>query len=311
MRNAVLLFLLLSLSAVKTTSAEPCPLCPPGCIPQAFVQSLKAPTIEVLRSCPEGCVALEKVKILSDVPGCQFDAKLESVSKSTKPENQRSTINRGIYFPTAMDAPVGEFSMTGYGAGLWDLQYNLNENLQIGAQMVLPVYVSGVFPSIRARFDLSENVAVGVGGLFGLAGPYAGDEAGDFIFLAGGHTQISFQFGRHLINVGLAVLTAGFREEGKDIDMVDGAILLPNLSYRWAFHRNWSTQVELTAPLLVNSDGLLNEEAVVIMAYGVRGHGDILFGDVGFFLPIFDDYIENAWKYTPFGIPYFSIGFVF
>ena len=310
MRNIFLLLLLLSLSAAKTTSAEPCPLCPPGCIPQAFVQTLKEPAPQITLACPENCVALDKVKILQDESKCLFVTKLESVQESAKAENQQSTINRGVYFPTAMDAPVGEFSVTGYGAGLWDLQYNLNENLQIGAQMVLPVYVTGIFPTIRARFDLSENVAVGVGGLIGLAGPYIGDEAGSFIFLAGGHTQISFQFGRHLINVGLAVLTAGFREEGQDIDMADGAILLPNLSYRWAFHRNWSTQVEFTAPLLVNSEGSHNE-AIVIMAYGVRGHGDIMFGDVGFFLPIFDAYIEDVWKYTPFGIPYFSIGFVF
>lgn len=295
-------------------AAEQCPECPQGCIPQAYVESFKDTVGETARACPPGCVAIETVKALRDQPGCvpveTGQARAAPPAAGAQP-NVNSTRTRGVFLPTALSAPAGELIFTGYGAGLWDAGYVLSDNLQLGAYMVLPVYVAGVFPNIKAQFALGDNLAVGFGGLAGLGGPYAGGEAGAFLLVAGGHAEVTVHTGKHLFNLGLMVLGAGLRQKGKDLDMVDGAILLPNAAYRFAFHPDWSFQVEVTGPVVVGKDGVVNEEAIVIATYGFRGHGDIMFGDVGFTLPLFSDYIKDVWKYTPLGIPYFSIGFKF
>ncbi len=93
--------------------------------------------------------------------------------------------------------------------------------------------------------------------------------------------------------------------------MVEGAVFLPNISYRWAFHRNWSVQFDITGPIIIGKDGLINDEAIVILFYGFRGHGDTMFGDFGFVVPFSKFFIDDLWRYTPIGIPYFSLGFKF
>jgi hypothetical protein len=295
-------------------AAEPCPPCPPGCIPEAFVEQYKPSAVEVERNCPPGCIALEKAKVLRDRPGCELGVARDegAVGQQAEPRrNVESTRTRTVLLPSALGAPAGEVIATGYAAGLWDLEYVLSDNLQVGAYVVLPVYVAGVFPSIKAQFALSDRFSVGFGALAGLVGPYAGDESGSFALVAAGHAEVTFHTRRHMLNLGLMAVGAGVRSGGGGLDMFDGAILLPNAGYRFAFHPDWSFQLELTGPLLVADNGLVNDEAIIILSYGFRGHGDIMFGDVGFTLPLFSAYIDDAWKYTPLGIPYFSIGFKF
>jgi hypothetical protein len=36
-----------------------------------------------------------------------------------------------------------------------------------------------------------------------------------------------------------------------------------------------------------------------------------VFGDIGFMLPLEEEYINHVWQYVPLGIPYFSIGMKF
>lgn len=293
-------------------AVPPCAECPPGCIPSDFVESYKQPAVEVPRVCPPGCAGLEAVKVLRDQPGCAIGVAVPKAAPLVgEIRNVGSTRMRNIFFPTALNAPPGDLSFTGYAAGLWDIEYTLSDNLQLGGYAVLPVYVAGAFPSIKASFALNENLSLGFGGFVGLAGPYAGDISGSYVFVAAGHVEATVHKGPHAFTAGLAVVGAGMRDSGEDLEMVEGAILLPNLGYRWAFHRNWSFQVELTGPLVVGEDGILNEEAIVVMIYGFRGHGETMFGDIGAVLPIFSVYVEDVWKYTPIGVPYFSLGFRF
>jgi hypothetical protein len=225
--------------------------------------------------------------------------------------NVESTQARSVALPSALGAPAGEVSATGYWGSLWDLEYALSDNLQLGAYVVLPVYVAGVFPSLKAQFALSERVSVGFGGLAGLVGPYAGDNAGSFALVAAGHAEITFHTRRHMFTLGLMAAGAGLRTAEKDLEMFEAAILLPNAGYRYSFHPDWSFQLELTGPLLVGENGLIHDEAIIILSYGIRWHKDFVFGDAGFTLPLYSDYIDEIWKYTPLGIPYFSIGFKF
>lgn len=302
------------LAGVLLLSSLPlCPDCPPGCIPEALVEKEK-PGVKPARFCPPGCTPIEKVKVLLDEPACGFGETEQTASEKARParpENELSTSNRSVFLPNAASMPTGDLSMTGYALGLWDIEYAFNEHFQFGTYVVLPVWVAGAFPNIKLQTRISEHLAVGGGGFAGLAGLYAGEDAGSFVLVAGGHVEATLIYGAHMFNIGMVVLTAGVRPDGESLDMADGAILLPNLGYRFAFHPDWSFQAELIAPVMVGSDGAENDEPIFILIYGFRGHGEILFGDIGFCLPFFDEYIDEVWKYTPIGIPYFSVGLKF
>ncbi|HOX47238.1 MAG TPA: hypothetical protein PK668_26830 [Myxococcota bacterium] len=302
------------LLAAGQARAAPCPVCPAGCVPLEYVEQLKAPPPgPAARVCPDECAPLEQVKSMREKPGCELQA--EQAGPVTPPpaeqRNEVTTRNRVILTPTAFMPPPDQATFTGYAAGLWEFSYTLGEVAQVGTYFTLPVVVFGVFPEARAGVRLGDHVALGGGVLGGLIFGYATDVSGDLFWLIGGHGELSLMFGDHLLNFSLMAFGGGFRWESGNDDLIDGALLLPTFGYRWAFHRNWSLQLELTVPLLVQ-DGLENDDdVVVLLMYGFRGHGDTMFGDIGFCLPIYEDFIDEVWQYVPLGFPYFSIGFNF
>lgn len=283
-----------------------CASCPEGCIARALVESFREVPLLTPRACPDNCVPTEVVKALLDEPPCSISSAPAKPPLAPDQSGDRvgTTQDRTIAFNTALPAPPGEVVLTGYAAALWNIQYSINEHFQVGSYIVLPLYLAGVMPNFKVQFALSDNFSIGGGGMIGIGGPYV--DAGPFLFLLGGHVEFTLHTGNHILNLALSVIGAGTRANGADFQMADSPVFLPNIGYRYAFHPNWSLQIEITRPFTTYQQ---ETEFYLFMLYGVRGHGDLMFGDIGFLMPLWDDYITDVWKYTPLGIPYFSLGF--
>lgn len=302
------LWLLAEVTQASSLNVPVCPDCAAGCIPEAFVQSLRTEPAPVDWPCPVGCVPLQRVAELRAAPGCIFSLRPDRFPT----DNALATRNRTVLMPTARSSPAGQLTMTGYGAGLWQIEYAISEHLQVGSMVTLPIYVAGAIPNFKVQFPFGEHLSLGGGAFFGLGGPYFEDSFGEYYFLVGGHLEASVFLGRHSLTLGM--VAGGM---GDNVNHADGFamrseyLLLPTLGWGWAFSDNWAALVELTAVVIMNGSRLNFEEPTFLLLYGLRGHGEVLFGDLGFALPLVEGYIREVWKYTPLGIPYFSIGLKF
>jgi len=244
-------------------------------------------------------------------------------SASERRDPSSLTRHRVTVSPTAVGMRKGDFTVTGYGLGLWELQYGVHENVQVGALTMLPVGIAGLIPMVSAHYRVNEHFAVGGGAYAGIFGSFADMDLVDdaFVVLYGGSVQLTGIWGRHVLNLSFIVGSAAGRlsydagdDEG-DVDSfsnLDGAYMLPSVGYRFEVHPNWSLQFEVAIPVFAGPDiSMGTQETVPLVFYGVRGHGGLVYGDFGFVLPCHEEYFENIWKYTPLGIPYFSLGFAF
>jgi len=317
---AIFVCLTITMLSAAALAEEPCPSCPSGCVPIGLVGEFRAGVSADVRVCPAGCTALETVKSMAEKPLCSLQAEAATAAvppaepqavaatATEAPVYADNTRNRIILGRTALGIQPGDVTITGYGAGLWQFEYGVNENLQLGAFVVLPVMVAGVFPSIKAHVNLTDNIALGGGAFGGVFGPFAEGLMDVSIWMIGGHAEMTFAITRNnVINIGMIALGGGFGLS--DTDAFDGAILIPNIGFRTTFTPRWSFQVELSMPFLAGPEGTYMAGDLFLLFYGFRGHGELIFGDIGFAMPLFEDYIKYIWKYTPMGIPYFSIGF--
>lgn len=305
MKTAWLALAALSCLAQPARGLDLCPKCGDGCVPEQFVEQTRDPESPVFWPCPLGCIPLERVVRLRSVPGCiyvQDDAPLVSGTDTTA--------SRVVMMPTAASNPVGQWTMTGYVAGLWQVEYAVSEHVQVGSMVILPIYVAGAIPNIKFQTQASEHLQLGGGAFVGLGGIYVGGSGGSLL-LFGGHLELSVPIACHSLTLGLVGGTGGGWSNNRDFDLTDGAWLFPYFAWQWAFHDDWLFMTELTSVMGVRSDGLWLDEAFFVLIYGIRGHGQVMFGDIGFALPLFSAYIKEMWRYTPLGFPYFSIGLKF
>lgn len=233
------------------------------------------------------------------------------------------TRHRVTVSPTAVGMEKGDFTITGYGLGIWEFQYGVHENVQIGALTLLPVGVAGLIPTVSAHYRVNDHFAVGGGAYVGVVGSFTDMDLVDqaFVVLYGGSFQMTAIWGRHTLNFSLIAGSAAGRllyDLGDDEGYVDtftnlrGAYMLPSIGYRFEMHPNWSLQIEVAIPVYADPDGHMTADDVVTMIfYGIRGHAGLVYGDLGFMIPACEGYFTEIWKYTPIGIPYFSLGFAF
>lgn len=242
----------------------------------------------------------------------------EAVDTKTPRTNESYTRNRMVLTPTAFGVGKEETHITGYLAGLWILEYGLTDHLVLGITSAVPVGGFTLGAHLMVHGKVSEHWAVGGKAWVGFFSSFYNwiFEPGDTMYSFGGQMETSYQNGGHELNFSLMVFGGGFYDEpdghrsGKN-NVLDAAIILPNIGYRYAFHKNWSFQTELTAVLAVAKTGKGNDEIngeIWVFLYGLRGHGETLFGDIGFFLPMQKFFIDYMWQFAPLGIPYFSLG---
>ncbi len=322
------IFLLLFL-AQSAFAAQLCKPCPEGCVPEAIVE--ETGDIPQGHDCGEGCLPFAAVKKLKLPQPCQpqvatseakEEASAEADLSDAQKENQNDTVYRLIFNPTARTLKKGKAVVTGYAIAAWEFQYGVTDNLQLGAYTVFPVTWAGIAPSLRYSCEVTKDKLYfqfgPTGGIVGVYDDGVGFNTGEFIWFAGGGFAFSRVWDKHLLNFGITAVTGGQRESqsgGMKSYQVKGAYLLANIGYRYGFHRNWAFILEFTPLILAGNYErpmlLMDQDRIWTLVYGFRGHGELLFGDLGFMLPFCDDFVDEVWKYVPFGFPYFSLGFKF
>ncbi len=244
-----------------------------------------------------------------------------NAGESADPANtveEYSTLDRVIFSRTAVNNPAKEINLTGYAVGIWDINYSINRNFNVGGAILLPIYSTAVMPHASANLFVHKNLAIGMGLCGGIWSYYANNKDSYFLWFGGGHVAMSYINGRHLLNISALCGTGGDYNKRRDFIFSNGLAVIPSLGYRFSVNTSWALLLEAHAPCIINAEYSSSENIkeyehgkIWAVAYGFRGKGGHLFGDFGFILPLCREFIKNTWKYVPLGIPYFAIGVQF
>lgn len=224
-------------------------------------------------------------------------------------QTDAGTSDRVIMGKSAVAPRKGQFSATGYIASIWDINYSPTDNITAGAYVNIPYYFVGAIPYIRYCKELNRNWSVGGAFGAGFITSYVDNPNNEGVFLSGGYAAVTGLFGRHMIN--FSTLVAGgsvySNEENIDFNFINNLLFVPNAGYLFALNNRISLLSEIAFPAGSGELSDINGE-IVIINYGVRISGTNLYGDIGFCLPMYEGFVNSAWKYIPLGVPYFTLG---
>ncbi len=328
MRIIICLFLAIvifptMLSAEETDgkTVPACPACPAGCVPEDIVQVYAFDPEKYEDSCPAGCADIRLVRSFSVEPLCYMaPLKLkpgfaEETEGDVIPASRRynHTLNRIVISRTAIPLEDHKFSAAGYMIGLWELNGSPYKNLQIGLLSVIPAGFFAFVPTVHYSGKVADDTYMGAGvfgGYFSNFFSWDGLEA----WVIGGSVESTWVIDdKHVFNLMLMTMGGGNERDDRGLVRWPFAIMLPALAYQYRFSQNWVFNLDMSVPLIIddhldetNKD--IKDKFTYNILYGVRGHGGILFGDIGFYLPASKWFKNNLWKYFPLGFPYFSIG---
>jgi len=318
---AALLFSPILLAEEEQPAKVDCPACPAGCVPADLVHEYALDPYKYENDCPAGCVDIRMVRSLSFEPACQM-APLRLKPGFTEEENKplvysarrySHTLNRMVTSRTALPLTDSKFSATGYMIGLWELNGSPYKNLQVGILTLIPAGFFAFVPTAHYSGEIAENSYLGAG----LFGGYFSDYLGWLeleVWTMGGSLEYTYVYkDKHVFNVMLLAMGGGHDKGNDGIENWPFAILLPSLAYQYRWSESWAFNLDMSVPLLIDDHADetqkdIEEKFTYNIFYGVRGHGGIIFGDIGFYLPASKWFKNYLWKYFPFGFPYFSIG---
>lgn len=228
------------------------------------------------------------------------------------------TQDRIIFSRTAIGNQPRDLHLTGYAAGIWDIDYAVNRNVTLGIAIQLPILSVGAVPHLTVNTNVTGNFAVGAGLFAGVWGQYLSNPEASILMAAGTHAAATWIKGPHMVNLGIMAADYASYSKKDDFILGPGLGVLASFGYRYSINKNWAFLFEVHTPFLIDvtkspSRNLAeyNYGEIWAVMYGFRGHGDHIFGDFGFMLPLFPEYITHVWPYLPLGIPYFSIGMKF
>lgn len=257
---------------------------------------------------PEPCPAKKKRK---SILAADFD-EAEEAEDIQETEEVLRTVDYTDHFITVGQTAFGlkkkELVITGHMLGEWDIQYGVTDKIHIGVQTVIPAMIYGFVPTFRFHTDINENFSIGGGLIAGIGGMFGVGDA--MVFPIGGSVELSYRKNNHILNLSFMTGSFGYNFDS-DSGFADGAVLIPDIGYRYAFNPNWSFQAEVLFPIWVDDDGepMDLDSFTVPILYGFRVHGEMLFGEFGFMFPASKWFKEHMWKYAPLGFPYISLGF--
>ncbi|MBW1807280.1 MAG: hypothetical protein JRJ87_03740 [Deltaproteobacteria bacterium] len=213
---------------------------------------------------------------------------------------------RIVFLPTAIPRPQGVFNATAHDIGFWQLEYGLSDQVGLGLQVLLPITVVALAPGLRLGFRLSDNVWLGGSITAGFFIPYIDGVDVQVLFYGGG-PSLTLGNDRFIFNCGLmamgATLFADSNEGGNETE----ALLLPHLGISVRLSEMVRFNLEVTPPLLPTVEG--GSDAMLwLVLYGIRIHGEMLYGDISFVWPAGKD-TWTFMKYMPMGLPLLSFGF--
>jgi len=215
--------------------------------------------------------------------------------------------SRVVYGQTAIPRQQGVFNATVHDLGYWVLEYGVHENVAVGLKLILPIGFVAFTPNIRTGFQVGDNVWLGGSVNYTFLTPYI-EDGGDFYFMSyGGTLSLSAGSDKFLFN--FALTGQGVTVMQEDDPTANEGFFLPQLGFSVRLHEMVKLNAEISTPL-VTDDQFMSEQAgrVWIIMYGIRIHGDNLYGDISFVWPAFEDAWEFM-RYVPMGFPMLSFGF--
>ena len=225
---------------------------------------------------------------------------------------------RMIYGNTAFTRRKGTWNWTLFNIAFWSIDYGVTDNVQIGIESAPPILIIGLFPNIKASWQVHPWIRLGFRVMGGGFWPYL-DEMNDdnwHFFLWGGGPVMTI--GGEELNFTLSVPIYGIavgNEDSRynsttlsfDKEMAyDYAwVVLPSIGGSWRVHRRVKLNLELHAPMTNESE--INGRLWILM-YGLRVIGERIYGDISFIMPLFSG-AEVYLQYIPLGAPFLSFGF--
>jgi hypothetical protein len=209
---------------------------------------------------------------------------------------------RLVYTHSAFAAHPKRFTAKAFNVGHWSLKYAINEHIEVGGQVSVPVFLVHFGPFARARVQINEWLNIGgfaqVHAIFG----YDDLEEIQAVFYGGGPIVT---FGTPDLSLTVTAFVHGQHLKGEE----EAWSVVPVVAVGVRVHRIVKIVAEGWLPLggvrgrLWTGVGDLG-----MLIYGVRLFNKKMFGDISFLWP-FHEESWNFMKYMPMGIPILNFGF--
>lgn len=231
-------------------------------------------------------------------------ASAQQVDVAEAPEDPGAS--RMVTTNTAFMSKKKTFQWSSLDIGLQRFDYSVSDHVEIGGTVTLPVMFFGAAPHVRFGGELAKNVRMSGGLTGGVLVPLFDD--GEALFgMYGGHFALTIGTPDLYFNTGVQAygLTSSFSGDGFLSGTHTTWAVLPNIGMGARLSEKVKFHAELHAVFAENLDA----GKVWALNYGIRIHGNALYGDIGFVLPLFEDVYDTAIKYMPLGVPTLSIGY--
>lgn len=234
----------------------------------------------------------------------------EGTSASSRGRYQDPAASRSVWTPTALPKPRKGVQATGFNLGLWHVEGTINNNIDVGSFVLLPIGLLAVAPTVRYHRSTSENFHYAFVGNAGFATSFAsGFDAN--LFMYGGGPVVTLGTSEKYLN--FALLGYGFHAAaGNELFDVDHSayMVLPSIGGGIQV----AGKVKLNAEFISFNGSDFSRDAGAIWAfvYGARifSESGSIFGDISFVAPIASG-VGDFYRTLPLGFPMLTLGFSF
>lgn len=222
----------------------------------------------------------------------------KKVSKADWLEDPEAT--RIIWGLTALPREPGEGSWNIFNLGVWDFDFGVNENLQIGITTMVPIVFFAAIPHVKINLPVNDKVNFAINTTAGGMVCYIGG-CDLYVAVYGGGPMLTIGTPELLVNLNFPVLGVTTND---DTDW----LAIPSLGFSAQVSRRVKINLELYCPLAGFMDNGIGQGEFWLLLYGIRIFGEQIYGDISFALPIFE-HMGDILEYTPFGYPLLGFGF--
>jgi hypothetical protein len=208
--------------------------------------------------------------------------------------------NRIIWGLTALPREPGEGSWNIFNLGVWDFDYGVNENLQIGITTMVPIVFFAAIPHVKINLPVNDNVNFAINTTAGGMVCYIGG-CDLYVAVYGGGPMLTIGTSELLVNLSFPVLGVTTND---DTDW----LAIPSIGFSAQVSRRVKINLELYCPLAGFMDDGIGQGEFWLLLYGIRIFGEQIYGDISFALPVFE-HMGDILEYTPFGYPLLGFGF--
>ncbi len=206
---------------------------------------------------------------------------------------------------TAFMPEKGSFSWTAIDFGLHHFELSVHENVTLTANTTLPVFVVGATVGTRVGGEVADDLHVSVsadvggGAVFGVVDDVA--DAGFAVF--GGGPSLTYGSPDLYFNAKARAYGFAVSETGNA-----AWLAMPSIGGGVRVADSVRLYADIGPVFVGDGEGLKNAPGEFWAAqYGVHFHGDNLYGDVSFVMPIYDG-AEEILRYLPMGFPNLTFG---